>query len=416
MGGIENMAGSVINRGNGHWELRIPMGYDENGKQKRVTKRIKTTSSRAAKKALDAFYYEIMNNPQEQSNSKLTFGEFAVIWEERHNAKLALTTRESQKALLHDRIMDVFKGIQLKKISAEFIAKFIQELHSPHLNRNKNAKDGLLSDTMIYKNFKLINHMLNKAVDWKILSKNPCENIPREEWPKPNYHHYPIWQENELREFLQIMQELPESPRIIKQKAMFYLALMSGSRKGEFSALTWDDIDWQENSVWIGKAQKYVDSKNVEISAPKTPESVRRLYVDDFVMNLLRKHKENQDKYLRFKNYENSHGYIFLAVRLRNDELVPVSPSCLYMWLNKMSKAHGLPHITVHSLRHMAATYALNHGAPLTTVQTMLGHTNIRTTSIYLHPLDAQRKQTTQVLSKHLQHLRTENKEENENG
>ena len=42
----------------------------------------------------------------------------------------------------------------------------------------------------------------------------------------------------------------------------------------------------------------------------------------------------------------------------------------------------------------------------------MLGHTNIRTTSIYLHPLDAQRKQTAKVLSQHLKALRNESKED----
>ena len=80
-------------------------------------------------------------------------------------------------------------------------------------------------------------------------------------------------------------------------------------------------------------------------------------------------------------------------------QLVPASPSCHYMWLSKICKAQGLPHITVHSLRHMAATYALNHGAALTTVQSMLGHTNIRTTSIYLHPLESQKKETAQIMS-----------------
>ena len=65
-----------------------------------------------------------------------------------------------------------------------------------------------------------------------------------------------------------------------------------------------------------------------------------------------------------------------------------------------------MPHITVHSLRHMAATYALNHGAALTTVQSMLGHTNIRTTSIYLHPLDKQKRETAQIMSSRLQALR----------
>lgn len=71
-----------------------------------------------------------------------------------------------------------------------------------------------------------------------------------------------------------------------------------------------------------------------------------------------------------------------------------------------------MPCITVHSLRHMAATYALNQGAALTTVQSMLGHTNIRTTSIYLHPLDKQKREMAQIMSNHLHELR-KNKEGN---
>lgn len=54
----------------------------------------------------------------------------------------------------------------------------------------------------------------------------------------------------------------------------------------------------------------------------------------------------------------------------------------------------------------MAATYALNHGAALTTVQSMLGHTNIRTTSIYLHTLDKQKREAAQIMSNHLEELR----------
>ena len=151
--------------------------------------------------------------------------------------------------------------------------------------------------------------------------------------------------------------------------------------------------------VHITKSQKYMNSRLVEISKPKTAESVRDVYVDEYVLALLRKHKESQIQYLQEKGYENPHEYIFLAVHLRNEELVPASPNCHYMWLSKICKAQGLPHITVHSLRHMAATYALNHGVALTTVQSMLGHTNIRTTSIYLHPLESQKKETAQIMS-----------------
>ena len=404
------MAGTVINRGNNKWELRISLGYDAQGKQIRKSKRVTATSMRAAKKALDEFYLEVTTTPQ-GNEEQMLFQDFVKVWDTRHNANKAISTRSMQIDMLNGRIMDEFCDMKLCDISGEHIRRFVEKLRVEK-NPRARTEDGKLSATMVHKHFKIIKHIFNKAVDWKYLGKNPCNDIPRGEWPKPDYHHYPVWEEEDLQRFLQIVEELPNYPHNLKHKVMFYLALLTGARKSELIALTWEDIDWKNSMIHINKAQKYVNSQNVEISAPKTSESVRSLYVDAYVLDLLRQHRENQLKYLRNKGYENPHGYIFLAIRLRNGELVPEAPNSFAGWLKRLARAHGLPCITVHSLRHMAATYALNQGAALTTVQSMLGHTNIRTTSIYLHPLDKQKRETAQIMSNHLHELR-ENKEGN---
>ena len=41
--------------------------------------------------------------------------------------------------------------------------------------------------------------------------------------------------------------------------------------------------------------------------------------------------------------------------------------------------------ISFHSLRHSFATYYLSNGGSLLTLQSMLGHTNLSTTTTYLH-------------------------------
>ena len=51
-------------------------------------------------------------------------------------------------------------------------------------------------------------------------------------------------------------------------------------------------------------------------------------------------------------------------------------------------ETHSIRPISPHSLRHTAATLALNHGATIRQVQAMLGHADIQTTMIYLHEQD----------------------------
>ena len=51
--------------------------------------------------------------------------------------------------------------------------------------------------------------------------------------------------------------------------------------------------------------------------------------------------------------------------------------------LNRICKRNGLPHITVHGLRHMFATSLLERGVSLPKVSSLLGHGSINTTFEY---------------------------------
>ncbi|MGJ5708514.1 tyrosine-type recombinase/integrase, partial [Staphylococcus equorum] len=69
-----------------------------------------------------------------------------------------------------------------------------------------------------------------------------------------------------LDQFNQFYDMLPN----IQQKVFFKLLFIGGMRKGECRALTWEDINFDENFVHINKTDYHS-----EVTAPKTKAATR---------------------------------------------------------------------------------------------------------------------------------------------
>ncbi len=77
----------------------------------------------------------------------------------------------------------------------------------------------------------------------------------------------------------------------------------------------------------------------------------------------------------------------------------PLTPTRINRIFETVRKITGI-HIYPHKFRHTYATDCISGGINMNTIQKQLGHSNIRTTSIYLNITDPQREQEIQKLDK----------------
>lgn len=142
----------------------------------------------------------------------------------------------------------------------------------------------------------------------------------------------------------------------IKHHCMISLVYSAGLRRGELLNLTPQDINSETMSVRImGKGKKC----RYSLLSPKLLEELRHYF------------REYRPQKWLFEGETPGEQY---------------SASALVKVLKEAAHRAGIKHrVHVHMLRHSFATHLLEQGTDLHTIQELLGHNDIKTTTIYLH-------------------------------
>ena len=167
------------------------------------------------------------------------------------------------------------------------------------------------------------------------------------------------------------------------------LALFSGLRKGEILGLKFSDYDENENTIYIQrqitanpvipKGKSKIEEYKVIEKEPKTDNSYRRLKVPEVIAEEIRKRKyQIEANKLKYGEQYYNHDYISCQ-----NNGVPRSTSAMNGALTKLCSRNGLPHITVHGLRHIYSTILIEQGVPLVKISALLGHASVTTTFEY---------------------------------
>lgn len=171
------------------------------------------------------------------------------------------------------------------------------------------------------------------------------------------------------------------------------LIVLLGLRKGEAYGLTWDDIDFDNNTVKIEQISIYLDGSLI-FKSPKT-DSKRLLSAPIELMNKLKKEKLKQNELKLQGVLENKYNLVCL-----NKELKPYKNDDLNRYYRKFCKENNFRQLRIHDLRHTNATLLLLSGTDMKTVSGRLGHTDIKITmNKYSHVLEEMDRKASENLS-----------------
>lgn len=152
------------------------------------------------------------------------------------------------------------------------------------------------------------------------------------------------------------------------------IAMYSGLRIGEISALKWEDVDILNSTITINKTLQRIFIKTpnstyseIKVSTPKSVKSNRIIPINAELKQLL------------VNNATNS-GFV-----LSNSD-IPVEPRSLRYHFTSIQRKLKIPVKPFHSLRHTFATRLIKNTNDFKTVSELLGHSSISITlDIYTH-------------------------------
>ncbi len=328
------------------YKFVVANGIDENGKQIRTSKIFiinENLTENQKIKLLNEEYEDFKNQVKKTKgySINITFDEFQKIYfKEYGKTDIKKSTAYNYKTTVKNHINPKFKNIKVKDITTQQINDFLLNLKLK--NSSKKKTKIVFSSIMEYaKKLKIIDY--NPVHDSKYKLKD--ENIENED--NKNTDNY---LEKEDYEKLKKIVEVYSNFNIL-----IYFLMYSGMRMGEALALTWNDIDFNNNEIRINKTLSYAE-KETYISTPKTENSIREINIPKKVIDKLKEHKIQQEKLIA-----NCNG------TFKHKELVFTSPignyydkSNMNTQFKKLLKKNNIKIITIHGIRHTVVSLLID--------------------------------------------------------
>ena len=355
------MEGSVYRNpeaNGGGWRLQ----WDEPGlgRRKRRT-RIVHGSNREAKRQLRDILSSI-DQHKYVGKDKQTFGIYLKSW-------LEDVVKLTKKPTTHKGYREKCKYI----FDRDIASMPIQQLTTQHLQAvvSELSKAGLSGRTIAHF-VAVIHNALNQAVRSKLLTVNPATEVKK---PRVIPPEVVVWDSQTIKRFLEVGVGAPYFDA-------YRLILYTGLRRSEICGLRWSAVDLERGGLLVARTRHSREGGGSYEDTPKSRAGRRAIELTEGCIQLLRRIQETQQLYrMEYPGVWPDDPYVICrpngeAMRVDNlDEQFLV-----------LIRKYGLPHTTLHKLRHCHATMLNEQGFGPKELAERMGHSSVLLTmDIYTH-------------------------------
>jgi integrase len=340
--------GSVSKRGRknkvwiGRWREEVP-GLEGSIRIVRRSVILGTTEDISSKRDAERELWErlkLINAGKQGASGPMTLRRFVEeVWKPSVFPSVKLSTRQFYDHNLKTHILPVFGEVPLRSLTRDGIQKWLHDKFRAGMSWN--------SVRHLRTSFGTV---LNAAEMDDLIRRNVVKKtrLPR----RVHAEEPPLVSLEDLKSLLR---ELPEPSRSIAG-----LIILTGLRIGEMLALRWCDVDL---TAGILRVRQTVYEG--QFDTPKTKRSRRVVPLSPIAVQILRLQKQGSGASLIFRS---ATGTVLCRRNLLSRQFRPTAVRL------------GLKGFNWHWLRHAMASLLDAAGAPLGTVQTLLGHTSSEVT------------------------------------
>ena len=324
------------------WEGRYPKGKKANGKTKYGSVYGKTLKEVREKLYPLKVKYQMIQ--KDQGESVISLREWGYQWLMEVKPTVKQSTYANYEHKLIHYVLSEIGDYSLNELDEQAAKELLESLQLKKLK-----------PSTIQVIFRITTQCITAAIRKKMIKENPFKLIQLPKVVKKR--NQALTRQEQKR-----LERVAASEKNGKGLPVL-LALYAGLRIGEIAALTWKDIDFENNLIHVHSTFQRVfgliEGKKTELiyTSSKTASSIRSIPMSQVLKQvLMRQRKQSQGEFVVAKKEQ------------------PLEPRLLTYHFHRMRKKARLGSIHFHQLRHTFATRCLESKGDIMSVSALMGH------------------------------------------